>query len=170
MRSTSLAITILVSRRGTSPPAAMETAESSASKETGAVIANKTVTLTRQRAAIGFMAESIADKGRLGALPLRFCDKSTPFNPRRRPRKRRLPHRRWLKFAPFSRMLSMQTNLSAMVCRVRTGWRRDEWAHSPLFICGKTPVLYSRNCRKMSGLATCPHRAILLAGMKERWR
>jgi hypothetical protein len=21
--------------------------------------------------------------------------------------------------------------------RVRTGWRRDEWAHSPLFICGK---------------------------------
>jgi len=22
-------------------------------------------------------------------------------------------------------------------CRERTGWRREEWAHSPLFICGK---------------------------------
>jgi hypothetical protein len=25
------------------------------------------------------------------------------------------------------------------VCRDRTGWRRDEWAYSPLFICGKFP-------------------------------
>jgi len=25
---------------------------------------------------------------------------------------------------------------------VRTGWRRDEWAHSPLFICGKFPGLH----------------------------
>jgi hypothetical protein len=24
-------------------------------------------------------------------------------------------------------------------CRDRTGWRRDEWAYSPLFICGKFP-------------------------------
>jgi ribosome maturation factor RimP len=25
-------------------------------------------------------------------------------------------------------------------CRDRTGWRRDEWAYGPLFICGKFPV------------------------------
>ena len=32
----------------------------------------------------------------------------------------------------------MQTRLSArLYYRVRTGWRRDEWADSPLFICGK---------------------------------
>jgi hypothetical protein len=24
-------------------------------------------------------------------------------------------------------------------CRDRTGWRRDEWAYGPLFICGKFP-------------------------------
>jgi hypothetical protein len=24
-------------------------------------------------------------------------------------------------------------------CREHTGWRRDEWAYSPLFICGKFP-------------------------------
>jgi hypothetical protein len=24
-------------------------------------------------------------------------------------------------------------------CRDRTGWRGDEWAYSPLFICGKFP-------------------------------
>jgi len=31
----------------------------------------------------------------------------------------------------------MQTNLSVRVFRVRTGWRGDEWANGPLFICGK---------------------------------
>ena len=31
----------------------------------------------------------------------------------------------------------MQTNLSVRLFRVRTGWRREEWAHRPLFICGK---------------------------------
>jgi hypothetical protein len=32
----------------------------------------------------------------------------------------------------------MHTRLSAgLYYRVRTGWRRDEWAESPLFICGK---------------------------------
>jgi hypothetical protein len=25
------------------------------------------------------------------------------------------------------------------ICRDHTGWRRDEWAYSPLFICGKFP-------------------------------
>jgi hypothetical protein len=25
-------------------------------------------------------------------------------------------------------------------CRVYAGWRRDEWAYSPLFICGKFSV------------------------------
>jgi hypothetical protein len=30
------------------------------------------------------------------------------------------------------------TRLSAGFFRVRTGWRRDEWAESPLFICGKS--------------------------------
>jgi hypothetical protein len=29
-------------------------------------------------------------------------------------------------------------------CREYAGWRRDEWAHSPLFICGKILVLNSR--------------------------
>jgi hypothetical protein len=29
------------------------------------------------------------------------------------------------------------TRLSAGLFRVRTGWRRDEWAYRPLFICGK---------------------------------
>jgi hypothetical protein len=24
-------------------------------------------------------------------------------------------------------------------CREHAGWRRDEWAYSPLFICGKFP-------------------------------
>jgi hypothetical protein len=55
-------------------------------------------------------------------------------------------------------------------CRDHTGWRREEWAYSPLFICGKTPGLNHRKCRKMSDLATGSHRAVLLAGMKERWR
>ena len=31
----------------------------------------------------------------------------------------------------------MQTNLSVRLFRVHTGWRREEWAHRPLFICGK---------------------------------
>jgi hypothetical protein len=43
---------------------------------------------------------------------------------------------RRLNFPAFRSILSMQTNLSArFFCRVRTGWRRDEWAQSPLFIC-----------------------------------
>jgi hypothetical protein len=31
----------------------------------------------------------------------------------------------------------MRLICSPVLYRVRTGWRRDEWAHSPLFICGK---------------------------------
>jgi hypothetical protein len=31
-------------------------------------------------------------------------------------------------------------------CRERAGWRRDEWAYSPLFICGKTPDFWGKIC------------------------
>jgi len=44
---------------------------------------------------------------------------------------------RRLNFAANSGILAMQTNLSVRFFRVRTGWRREEWAHRPLFICGK---------------------------------
>jgi hypothetical protein len=27
-------------------------------------------------------------------------------------------------------------------CREHAGWRRDEWAYSPLFICGKFPGIW----------------------------
>lgn len=33
----------------------------------------------------------------------------------------------------------MQTNLFAMSAVSLPGWRREEWAYSPLFICGKFP-------------------------------
>ena len=47
------------------------------------------------------------------------------------------PNPRPLNFAANSGILAMQTNLSVRFFRVRTGWRREEWAHRPLFICGK---------------------------------
>jgi ribosome maturation factor RimP len=47
------------------------------------------------------------------------------------------------------------------VCRDHTGWRRDEWAYGPLFICGKFPgvgaVFYG-----------VPGERLLLAGVIER--
>jgi ribosome maturation factor RimP len=43
-----------------------------------------------------------------------------------------------LNFTANSGILSDATRLSAGFFRVRTGWRRDEWAESPLFICGKS--------------------------------
>ena len=51
------------------------------------------------------------------------------------------------------------TRLSAGFFRVRTGWRRDEWAESPLFICGKSCPKTLKNqgndgscgCREGSG-------------------
>jgi ribosome maturation factor RimP len=52
-----------------------------------------------------------------------------------------------LKFDPFRGILAMQTNLSVRLFRVRTGWRREEWAHRPLFICGKLhPEITGNQC------------------------
>src|SRR5271157_3880499 len=64
--------------------------------------------------------------------------KPLPYKLARGPHERRLPNRRRLIFTAIRGTLSMQTRLSArLFYRGRTGWRRDEWADSPLFICGK---------------------------------
>jgi hypothetical protein len=42
-----------------------------------------------------------------------------------------------LNFLAKRRMLGKHTNLSVWFAVNATGWRRDEWAHSPLFIWGK---------------------------------
>lgn len=43
-----------------------------------------------------------------------------------------------LNFPAIRGILAVQTNLSDRVFnRVHTGWRREEWANCPLFICGK---------------------------------
>jgi len=43
-----------------------------------------------------------------------------------------------LNFPAIRGILAVQTNLSDRVfIRVHTGWRREEWAYRPLFICGK---------------------------------
>ena len=34
-------------------------------------------------------------------------------------------------------MLGVADEFVRLMCRVYAGWRREEWAYSPLFICGK---------------------------------
>jgi hypothetical protein len=54
---------------------------------------------------------------------------------------------RRLNFAAFRAILAMQTNLSVRLFRVHSGWRRDEWAYRPLFICGKLhPKITGNQC------------------------
>jgi hypothetical protein len=89
----------------------------------GALKHNPAAIAVVQRMALRFMAESIADSEdrKPSKQVFRPFPPSSPLNFPRNPR-----------------MLRMQTNLSARsTCRERTGWRREEWAHSPLFICGK---------------------------------
>jgi hypothetical protein len=45
-------------------------------------------------------------------------------------------------FIEFPRILAYAKDADEFVrlsCRDHTGWRRDEWAYGPLFICGKFP-------------------------------
>jgi ribosome maturation factor RimP len=49
-----------------------------------------------------------------------------------------LPPPQVVEFPRISLYSESATRLSAGFFRVRTGWRRDEWAESPLFICGKS--------------------------------
>jgi hypothetical protein len=70
------------------------------------------------------------------------------------------------KVVDFPRILAYAKDADEFVrqvCRDHTGWRRDEWAYGPLFICGKFPdfgaVFYG-----------VPGERWLLAEAKERWQ
>jgi ribosome maturation factor RimP len=81
-------------------------------------------------------------------------------------------------------ILGYRKNADAFVrlsCRDRTGWRRDEWAYSPLFICGKFPGFggfslvfgfkWGRLRREAPGICRpfdgIPSERFLLAGVQE---
>jgi hypothetical protein len=44
-------------------------------------------------------------------------------------------------FTPNSPYAKSADEFVRLSCREHTGWRRDEWAYSPLFICSKGPGL-----------------------------
>jgi hypothetical protein len=44
-----------------------------------------------------------------------------------------------IEFPPILAYAKDADEFVRLSCRERTGWRRDEWAYSPLFICGKFP-------------------------------
>ncbi len=125
MRRTSLAMTIRVSRRATRPPAAMDAAESSARVGEAANKAIPAQKINAQRTVFRCMAASIA------ARPKPRQRKKLGF-------RENLEGLQVVEFPWTSLYSENATRLSAGFFRVRTGWRRDEWAESPLFICGKS--------------------------------
>jgi hypothetical protein len=58
----------------------------------------------------------------------------------------------------FPRILAYAKDADEFVrlsCRDRAGWRRDEWAYGPLFICGKFPDFGAVFGAHGRNLATC---------------
>jgi hypothetical protein len=114
-----------VSRRGTRPPAAIEAAESSALAGVAVEPHAEAAKNAAQRAAFGFMAESIA-----GFVELRNgrIQTSAGIQFQQQVVECRGKSRYYGNADEFVRQGFI---------RVRTGWRREEWAYCPLFICGK---------------------------------
>jgi ribosome maturation factor RimP len=122
----------------------MDAAESSAGAGAAAKKAIPALQANAQRIVLGCMDESIA------AWPkLRQCKKLGSRENREGPQVVEFP---WT-----SLYSENATRLSAGFFRVRTGWRRDEWAESPLFICGKlrpeNPEKYGDNGIAAAGKA-----------------
>jgi len=96
------------------------------------------------------------------ALTYTFLDRER-IAPVKTGRNSPLPPHLHIEFPSISTYAKDADEFVRLSCRGFAGWRRDEWAYSPLFICGKRLVFWQFFWGK-------PHFTAAIERSRERWQ